>query len=129
MSSRQVSVLGLLLAAAILGARHAAAHHSLGTFDTDERITLEGEVVAFEWTNPHTWTWLDVTNSDGSVTRWGLEGMSPSFLGRRGWTKNTLQPGDRVEILVAPLESGEPGGTFLRVTLPDGTDKLMFGGR
>jgi hypothetical protein len=92
-------------------------------------LTIEGEVVEFQWTNPHTWTWLDVTNEDGSVTRWGLEGMSPNFLGRRGWTRHTLAPGDTVTIVIAPLKSGEPGGTFLRATLEDGTEKVMFGGR
>jgi hypothetical protein len=53
--------------------------------------------------------------------------MSPNFLGRRGWNKNTLRAGDHVEIVIYPLKSGEPGGTFLRATLPDGTVKIMFG--
>lgn len=104
------------------------AHHSFSVFDMETERTIEGRVVEFEWTNPHTWTWLDVENEDGSTTRWGLEGMSPNYLGRRGWTKDTLQPGDRVRITIAPLKSGEPGGTFLRVELEDGTEKVMFGG-
>ena len=54
--------------------------------------------------------------------------MSPNFLGRRGWSKNTLKPGDHVKIVYAPLKSGEPGGTFLRATLADGTEMVMFGG-
>jgi hypothetical protein len=93
---------------------------------TTEKVIV-GEVVEFEWTNPHTWTWVNVTDKDGAATKWGLEGMSPNFLGRRGWDKNTLQPGDKVEIVIYPLKSGEPGGTFLRTTLPDGTVKVMFG--
>lgn len=105
------------------------AHHSFSVFDMDARMTITGEIVEFQWTNPHTWTWLDVANEDGSVTRWGLEGMSPNFLGRRGWTRHTLAPGDKVTIVIAPLKSGEPGGTFMRATLEDGTEKVMFGGR
>jgi hypothetical protein len=103
------------------------AHHSFSVFDMATEKTLEGEVVEFQWTNPHTWTWLNVANADGSVTKWGLEGMSPNFLGRRGWSKSTLKPGDRVKIVIAPLKSGEPGGTFLRATLEDGTQMVMFG--
>jgi hypothetical protein len=99
------------------------AHHSFSVFDMTTEKTVEGEVVEFEWTNPHTWTWINVTNPDGTVTEWGLEGMSPNFLGRRGWTKS-----DRVAITIYPLKSGEPGGTFLRATLADGTVKVMFGG-
>lgn len=93
-----------------------------------ERV-LEGVVVEFEWRGPHTVTRLDVENADGSTTRWVLEGMSPSYLGRRGWTNDTLVPGDRVRVTIAPLESGEPGGTFLRIELADGTEKVMFGAR
>jgi hypothetical protein len=115
-----------LLAAVAFGGA-ARAHHSFNVFDLTVEKVVVGEVVEFEWTNPHTWTWINVTNEDGTVTKWGLEGMSPNFLGRRGWTKSTLQPGDRIEVAIYPLKSGEPGGTFLRATLPDGTLKIMFG--
>lgn len=111
----------------VLTAMSATAHHSFSVFDIETEVTLAGEVVEFEWTNPHTWTWINVTNEDGSVTKWGFEGMSPNYLGRRGWTKDTLQPGNRIEIVANPLKSGEPGGTFLRCTLEDGTVKVMFG--
>ena len=117
----------LILVATMLTSGAAQAHHSFSVFDMTTEKVLEGEVVEFQWTNPHTWTWINVTNEDGSVTEWGLEGMSPNFLGRRGWTKNTLEPGDHVAIVIYPLKSGEPGGTFLRATLPDGTVKVMFG--
>ncbi len=94
----------------------------------EQQKTIEGTVSDFQWTNPHTWTWVDVKGDDGSVTKYGFEGMSPNFLGRRGWSKNTLKPGDHVKIVYAPLKSGEPGGTFLRATLKDGTEMVMFGG-
>lgn len=118
---------GALLAALFLAAA-AHAHHSFNVFDLTTEKVIAGEIVEFEWTNPHTWTWVNVTNEDGSVTKWGLEGMSPNFLGRRGWNKNTLRAGDHVEIVIYPLKSGEPGGTFLRATLEDGTPMVMFGG-
>jgi Family of unknown function (DUF6152) len=76
---------------------------------------------------PHTWTWVNVKNADGSMTKWGLEGMSPNFLGCRGWTNNTFKPGDHVKVVIAPLKSGEPGGTLLRATLGDGTEMVNFG--
>jgi hypothetical protein len=106
----------------------ASAHHSFAVFDMSQQKTIEGTVSDFQWTNPHTWTWVDVKNDDGSVTKYGFEGMSPNFLGRRGWSKNTLKPGDHVKITYAPLKNGEPGGTFLRATLQDGKEMVMFGG-
>jgi hypothetical protein len=122
-------ILGAVCAAGIVFAvaSPARAHHSFTVFDMTTEKFIEGEVVEFEWTNPHTWTWINVVDEDGGVTKWGLEGMSPNFLGRRGWNKNTLKPGDHVEIAIYPLKSGEPGGTFLRATLEDGTVKVMFG--
>jgi hypothetical protein len=105
----------------------ASAHHSFSVFDMTTTKEIEGEVVEFQWTNPHTWTWIDVTNADGSKTRWGLEGMSPNFLGRRGWSKNTFKPGDHIKVSLWPLKSGEPGGTLQRATLSDGTEVVNFG--
>ena len=121
------SVIGILALAAWTAS--ADAHHSFSVFDMQTNKELEGEVVEFQWTNPHTWTWIDVTNADGTKTRWGLEGMSPNYLGRRGWTKNTFKPGDRIKVVIWPLKSGEPGGTLQRATFPDGTEVVNFGGR
>ena len=120
--------LGMIGGAALAVASVANAHHSFAVFDMSQQKTIEGTVSDFQWTNPHTWTWIDVKNADGSVTKYGFEGMSPNFLGRRGWSKNTLKPGDHVKITYAPLKSGDPGGTFLRATLQDGTEMVMFGG-
>jgi hypothetical protein len=117
-------VLGLV---GLLGGGAAGAHHSFSVFDMTTTKEIEGQVVEFEWTNPHTFTWIDVTNADGSKTRWALEGMSPNFLGRRGWSKNTFKPGDKIKVSLWPLKSGEPGGTLQRAILPDGSEVVNFG--
>jgi len=124
---RRLAQWAVTLAAGLLLSGIAAAHHSFSVFDMQTSKEIEGEVVEFQWTNPHTWTWIDVTNADGSKTRWGLEGMSPNFLGRRGWSKNTFKPGDKIKVTIWPLKSGEPGGTLQRATLPDGTEVVNFG--
>jgi len=121
------ALVAIILLVTVLGTSRVDAHHSFSVFDMTTERVIKGEVVEFEWTNPHTWTWINVTNEDGSVTKWGLEGMSPNFLGRRGWSRHTLEPGDVIEVTINPLKSGEPGGTFLRATLADGTVKVMFG--
>jgi len=120
------SVIGILALAAWTSS--AEAHHSFSVFDMQTNKELEGDVVEFQWTNPHSFLWISVTNADGSKTRWGLEGMSPNFLGRRGWSKNTFEPGDHVKVVIWPLKSGEPGGTLQRATLPDGSEVVNFGG-
>lgn len=108
------------------GAMPVLAHHSFDMFDMTKRITITGTIKDFQWTNPHTWTWIDVSNDKGGVDTWGIEGMSPNFLGRRGWTKHTLSPGDKVSITIYPLKGGKLGGTFLHCILPDGKEMVMF---
>lgn len=102
------------------------AHHSFEMFDFTKTVTITGTIKEFQWTNPHTWTWIDVPNDKGGVDTWGLEGMSPNYLGRRGWTKRTLNPGDKVTVTLYPLKHGLNGGTFLRATLPDGHEMVMI---
>jgi hypothetical protein len=114
-------------AALILAAVALFAHHSFSMFDLTREVTITGTVKEFQWTNPHTFAWIDVPNASGGVDTYGIEGMSPNFLGRRGWTKNTLKPGDKVTVVMYPLKDGQKGGTFLRCTLADGRVMMMFG--
>ena len=115
-----------ILVTAAAFATIAAAHHSFTMFDNTKSVTITGTIKDFQWTNPHTFTWIEVPNDHGGTDTWAIEGMSPNYLGRRGWTKHTLKPGDKVSIVIFPLKSGEKGGTFLRCTLPDGKEMVMF---
>jgi len=118
------------IAAAALGlaglAAPALAHHSFAMFDSQQNKTLTGTVEKFDWTNPHTFIWLDV--SDGTtMERWGIEGMSPNYLERRGWSKNTLLMGDKISVTFHPLKDGAKGGSFVKLTLPNGKEMTMLG--
>jgi len=118
--------LAAVVLAVLFAVTPAMAHHSFNMFDMSNQTTITGTIKDFQWTNPHTWTWVDVPNDKGAVDTWGIEGMSPNFLGRRGWTKHTLNPGDKVTITIYPLKDGQKGGTFLHATLPDGREMVMF---
>jgi hypothetical protein len=112
---------GLVLAVLLSAAPEAMAHHSFAPFNTETEKTITGTVNRFEWTNPHTWLWIDVT-ADGKTVTWGVEGMSPNYLSRRGWTRTTFKPGDKVTVVVRPMRDGSPGGMFVRAKLADGKD-------
>ena len=103
-----------------------AAHHSPVMFDRTASKTLVGTVVQFTWTNPHSAIQLDVTNESGGVDRWGVELGSPQSMARAGWRSNIVKFGDMVTVVVNPLKSGEFGGIFVSITLPDGR---KLGGR
>jgi len=106
----------------------AVAHHSYAMFDLSRTVTLQGTIKDFQWTNPHSWIWIDVTAADGKPEQWGIEGMSPNYLARRGWSKHTLNPGDKVSVVIHPLKGADHGGSFLSVTLADGTVMRQSGG-
>jgi hypothetical protein len=110
-------LLGVLLSATL----PAVAHHSTAMFDFTKTVTLEGTIKDFQWTNPHTWTIVTVTGKPGVAGEYGLEGMSPNYLARNGWTKRTLKSGDKVKLAVHPLKDGRKGGFMVSVTMPDGT--------
>lgn len=112
-----------------LAAGAAAAHHSFSVFNMQKEIEITGTIKEVQWTNPHIWIWVNVPDENGEVVTWGLEGMSPNFLARRGWSRTTLKAGDEVTISLRPLKSGEPGGMFMQTTAPDGTILSMGGGR
>jgi hypothetical protein len=122
----QTRLFAAILAAALLTAASAAAHHSFAPFNTETEKTITGTVNRFEWTNPHTWLWIDVTDEKGAVVTWGVEGMSPNYLSRRGWSKNTFKPGEKATVVVRPMRDGSPAGMFVRATLADGK-QLTFG--
>ena len=117
----------IIVALMAASATDIAAHHSFAPFNMEAEKTISGTIKKFDWTNPHTWIWLDVANEKGVVETWGIEGMSPNYLGRRGWTKNSLKPGDKVSIVVRPMRDGSPGGMFVRATLADGRELRQSG--
>ena len=120
-------VMTALASVAVLATASASwAHHSYAMFDRSQSLKLAGTIEAFNWTNPHSSIEIVVKNAKGVSERWGVECTSPSVLVRAGWKSNTLKPGDQVVITVHPLHSGELGGAFVSVQMPDGrilTDK------
>jgi hypothetical protein len=105
----------------------ASAHHSFAAFNTNTEKTISGTVKQVDWTNPHTWIWVDVANSQGSVDTFGFEGMSPNYLARRGWSKSTLKPGDKITVTFRPMKDGSNGGMFMNAKRPTGEVLSMTG--
>ena len=120
-----VSALLLLVAGSV------SAHHSFAMFDRSKETTIVGVVEDFQWTNPHSWIELDVPNESGGADKWSIELNSPNNLSRQGWKSTSVKPGDRISVIIWPLRSGEKGGLFISLTLPNGQilDELAFRNR
>lgn len=115
------TTLKILGAGLLATALPALAHHSFSMFDMKQEMTLSGEVKEFQWTNPHIWVQFLVTDDEGKVVEWSLEGNSPSTLARAGWSKRSLVEGDKVTITFHPLRDGKPGGSLMKIVREDGT--------
>ena len=113
--------LGLAGIAFTLSAIPALAHHSFAMFDAEKKMTLDGTVKEFQWTNPHSWILLTVSDAQGKAEQWAIEMGGPSGLARQGWVPKTLTPGMKVKTVIHPLRDGTAGGQFMAITLPDGT--------
>src|SRR5436190_13883521 len=121
---RVVASAGLLMAAAL----PLPAHHSFSAeFDQSKQVTLEGKVVMMEWVNPHSWLHIDVTQPDGSVVRWKIEGGSPSVLFRKGWNRDSLPAGTKVKVTAFQAKDGSFRGSSRDLQFPDGR-KMDLGG-
>jgi hypothetical protein len=101
--------------------RTTLAHHSFAAeYDGTKAIRLVGTLVKIEWTNPHTYFYIDVKEPDGAVTRWGLEAGSPGALSRRGFKRGDIKLGDTIIVDGYRARDGSNLADARRVTLPDG---------
>lgn len=116
-----------LLCAALFSSLPCEAHHSFAAeFDGTKPVRLTGTITRIEWTNPHSYFYLDVVDSKGRVTNWACESGNPGALSRRGWKKGDIKFGDR---LIVDGYLAKDGSKFIdarRVTLPDG--RVVYGG-
>jgi hypothetical protein len=74
------------------------AHHSLLNFDTTTAVRVKGTVVQFHRINPHSFILLDESGTRNERRRWAIEGPSGLQLDRRGVAKDSLKPGDAIEV-------------------------------
>ena len=102
------------------------AHHSVESeYDVSKMVTIQGVVTKIEWSNPHTYFYLDVTQPDGKVVNWGMEMGSPNGLMRQGWTRNTMKIGDVVTVEGSLAKDGSHIGNARAVILAS-TGKRLF---
>ena len=117
----------LLIALAGAGSAGIAwAHHSQSEFDLRAKVEVEGTVTKLEWKSPHGRLYVDVKNGKGEVESWNFELPSPNTLMRRGWTRDSLKPGDRVKVAGAPARNFPT--IAIATSIKDANDKPLFTG-
>jgi hypothetical protein len=116
----RIAALGAVLA--LGGAGAALAHHSFGAeFDQTKPIKLTGNVIQFEWANPHSWIHIDYVNPQtGKHEHWRVEGGAPSALLRKGWNKNSLPAGTKIVVQAYRSRDGDTRASAADISFPDG---------
>jgi len=112
-----LSVVFLLLT---VPGQQALAHHSAGMFDRTKKVERQATVREFQWTYPHIWIQINITNDKKEVEEWSIEGGVPAHLYRRGWRPGSFKPGDNITIVYNPMRDGGKAGLFIGAKLADG---------
>jgi Family of unknown function (DUF6152) len=125
---KQTTALLVLVVVVCVGRSPLWAHHSFGAeYDATKPIAVTGVITKIEWTNPHSFIYLDVKDEKGVVGNWKLEGYPPNVLYRNGWKKDTtIKFGDMITVSGWRSRDGSNWAHSREVTLPDGK-KMFFG--
>ncbi len=116
-----------VIAALLLAAVPALAHHSTAAFDNEKVVRIEGTVKQFRWTNPHASIKVEGDASEGPDGLWTVEMTAPNSLLLQGWKRTSIKDGDKVVIFVNPLKNavtlndGSQGGLYVGIVLADGS--------
>lgn len=102
-----------------------AHHSSVGYYDRESFIEIEGTIGAVHWRNPHVKFALDVTDITGAVTEWEVELAALSMFRSRGFGDPFLHTGESIKVYGNPAINGSPemGGTHL--LLSDGKEVIV----
>ena len=117
---RTAALAALAAVAALAAAAPALAHHAFNMFALNQVVTVSGTVKDYQFKMPHVWFYMILPARDGTMEQWGFEAHSPNLVARKGWTLNTLKPGDKISVAMHPMLDGSKAGSVIYVTLPSG---------
>ena len=81
----------------------AYGHHSFAlSYLEDQTVSISGELVEFDYRNPHAWVHVDAVDNTGKKQKIGAEWASATRLKIQGITPETLKIGDRLVLTGSP---------------------------
>jgi hypothetical protein len=129
-------IISFLISASFFASANLSAHHGAALYDTTESITIKGPVTRFRFVFPHTLVYIEAPSANGEIVEWSGELTTPNRLARAVggggtsnnvyWTRDTLQPGDVIEITGSPARNDAPSIRILRIV--DANGVALVGG-
>ena len=100
----------------------ASAHHSFAAvYLESDTVEIDGEVLEFQYKNPHSFIQIDATDAFGRRAVYAAEWGSVPALERQGISRGTLKVGDRVRVWGSPAKNPADNRIRLKkIKLPDG---------
>jgi hypothetical protein len=81
---------------AVLVAVTMSAHHSHSSLDRKNIQIHRGTVTKYDWRMPHVFIKAMAPNAAGKVVEYSIEVLHPPAMLERGWSKDSLKPGDQI---------------------------------
>jgi hypothetical protein len=113
----------LLVLLTLLVAPLAQAHHSFAVhFVAEGTVEVKGVVESFRFSNPHGILTFNAVDENGQSVQWRAETNSPNVLRRRGWSKDSLKPGEEITVVGFPARDGTSYMRISKVIFADGRE-------
>ena len=123
----RTGIVGITIAL-VLAVTPLHAHHSDAGLDMESIVAFEGTVNEFVFRNPHTYVSVQSLDESGEAVDWDLQLGPVNILSRRGWRRDTLQPGDRVTVRAHVAMDGRPYGVIESIDKPGGLGLVTSSG-
>src|SRR4051794_4427162 len=93
----------LLMVGLAASAAPIFAHHSVSAgHDTSRLVTLQGSISRVDWTNPHVWLDLKVTESTGKISTQRVQIAGPGRLTKTGIDRSAFKLGETISVEAWP---------------------------
>ncbi len=122
MQRKFLAGIALTAVVCLLLSRPILAHHGAAGYDMGKVVTMKGVITDFEWTNPHSQIYFDVTDDKGKVSHWVAETEPPAVMLERGWVRRSLKAGDQVTVYCYVAKNGATTSILQKIVLPDGKE-------
>ena len=100
-----------------------SGHPTSGMSAADLMAVLLTKYLRYDWANPHAFLYLDIKGDKSQVKQWKIELGSPNALTRRGWTENSIRPGDEITVYGWRARNGSNLANANTVTLSGGRER------